>query len=310
MSDVSGPQAGGGCTTLISILSPVHNESKHIEEMITSLQHQTHTNWECVFVDDGSDDDTPEIIDASAALDKRIRLVHRGSRIGKSAAFNLAFREAKGDVIVLLAGDDRLPPHSLEVRAADLAGDPNDLNLAAYKLQAFSEDPRYDNMVLPRSPAAVSYSGGTLTMSRGLARLLFPVPESLPSEDLWLGYAAPKIASRVVENPTVILEYRIHPGNSNPRQAKFAEMDARIAPRHEAFKLLAVSTLPLDGVSRTHFHALWNAEQLRRQRKLLAITRAQGLTYTERGSFLAMASPTLFRLRSRFYKFFSGRQGR
>lgn len=297
---------------LISILSPVHNEERHLSEMISSVQGQTHEDWEIVFVDDGSSDRTVDIIREHAASDPRLKLSAHGRKLGKAAAYNVAFMHSTGSVVVLLAGDDRLPPNSLEMRAADMAGvGPQEKRLSAYKLRSFSDDARYDDMVLPRGDEAVSFSGGVLTMSRCLADDLFPIDESLPSEDIWLGYAAPAIATEIVRTPQVALEYRIHSGNSNPRQASFSDMSQRMATRHEAWRLLYQSEhLELGEGSRDKLKALWRAEEHRRDRQYLALMRTDGLSLPERLSLLAMAHPAPFAVRKVFYRALSGRQGR
>lgn len=295
----------------ISVLSPVYNEQAHLPEMLGSLRAQTHDDWEVCFVDDGSTDETVSLIETAAAGDERIRLVGHGKKVGKAAAFNRAYAASTGTVIVLLAGDDRLPPDSMAIRAADLGTcRPGERGLAAYKLRSFSDDPAVDAMVLPRGDAT-SASGGVLTFSRELADLVFPIPESLPSEDIWLGFASPAVSRRYVKNPAVVLEYRIHPGNSNPRSRDFETMSASIAPRHEAWRLLLEQDrFLLPRSDRAHLQALYAAEQHRRRGDVAAILRQRGLSLAERGSLAAMADARLWRARKRFYRVLSGRQGR
>ncbi len=295
----------------ISILSPVYNEEQHLQEMLDSVRAQSHDDWELLFVDDGSTDGTVGQLQDAAQGDPRIRLVAHGEKLGKVAAFNLAFEASTGDVIVLLAGDDRLPPESLAVRSADLRScPPGSLGLASYKLKTFSDDPDVDGMTLPRGDAT-SMSGGSLTFSRELARVVFPIPESLPSEDIWLGFAGPAVAGRHVRNPVVVLEYRIHPGNSNPRNRPFEVMSASITPRHEAYRLLLdQDRFPLPAPVREHLVALYAAEVARREGHTARILRTRGLTWPERASVASMSRPDLWRLRSRFYALLSGWQGR
>lgn len=295
----------------ISILSPVYNEEQHLPEMLDSLRGQTNPDWEVVFVDDGSTDGTVTLIQAAAQDDPRIRLASHGRKFGKAAAFNAAFAASTGDGIVLLAGDDRLPPDSLAIRAADLAScGPGEFGLAAYKLRSFSDDPGFDGMELPRGEAT-SASGGVLTFTRELAEVVFPIPEQLPSEDIWLGFAAPAVTRHYVKNPVVVLEYRIHPGNSNPRNRDFTAMSASIGPRHEAWRLLLEQDrFPLPASDRAHLEALYAAEVNRRLGRPLQVLRQKGLSPAERGSLAAMADPRLWALRQRFYRVLSGRQGR
>src|SRR6187200_2452417 len=99
----------------VSILSPVFNESLYIDEMIRTVVAQSHSDWELLFVDDGSTDETADLIHTWTLTDPRIKLVSRDQKLGKVAAFNRAFDESSGSLLVLLAGDDRLPPDSLAI---------------------------------------------------------------------------------------------------------------------------------------------------------------------------------------------------
>ena len=295
----------------ISILSPVFNEEEHIEEMIDSVRAQDYPDWEICFVDDGSTDATVAKVEAAAAADQRIRLVSRGEKLGKAAAFNRAYSAATGDVIAILSGDDRLTPDALTIRAADMATcRPGELGMATYKLRSFSQDPAFDGMVLPRGDAT-SASGGSLTFSRELADIIFPIPESLPSEDLWLGCAGPALSRRHIKHPVAIWEYRIHGGNSNPRHRGFDAMTAAIAPRHEAWRLrLEQDRFELPAADRATLQARYAAEQARRRGDVLGILRTAGLPLIDRLGFAGMADLRLWAVRRRFYKLLSGRQGR
>ncbi len=296
----------------VSILSAVHNEALYIEEMIDSVLDQTVSDWELLFVSDGSTDTTVDQVMSRAAQDGRIRLIGDGSKIGKVAAFNQAYAASSGEVIVLLAGDDTLPPDSLEIRARPFAGrDNRTARMVCFcKLVTMSDDPRHDGMLLPRGEAT-SHSGGTITMSRGLADLAFPVDPGLVSEDPWLSRAAEGIADEVVEVGHPVLNYRIHEANSNPRMQSFAVMSEAMARRHEAWRLLLdCERLPLSEQTRTKLVALYRAELLRRQGQVPALIGVRDLPLVDRVAFAAMAHPLLFRVRQRFYRLFTGRRGR
>src|SRR5690606_22230425 len=100
-----------------------------------------------------------------------------------------------------------------------------------------SQDPERDGMVLPRG-AGASHSGGTVTMTRKLADQVFPIHSSLISEDLWITRAAEGLAETVQEHSDIVLNYRIHSGNSNPRGRSFPEMWTAMGARHRAWRLL------------------------------------------------------------------------
>ena len=56
---------------LITVISPVYNGGKYIQQFIDSIRNQTYTNWELLLVDDGSTDNSPSIIANNAKADCR-----------------------------------------------------------------------------------------------------------------------------------------------------------------------------------------------------------------------------------------------
>ena len=95
-----------------SIIIPVYNVAPYLRECLDSVLAQTFTDWEMICVDDGSTDDSGEILDTYAKQDHRIIAVHIRNR-GVSAARYAGFVKSKGNWIWLVDGDDRLLPHSL-----------------------------------------------------------------------------------------------------------------------------------------------------------------------------------------------------
>ena len=291
----------------VSILSPVFNESLYIDEMIRTVVAQSHSDWELLFVDDGSTDETADLIHTWTLTDPRIKLVSRDQKLGKVAAFNRAFDESSGSLLVLLAGDDRLPPDSLAIRHDSLFGSLGEVpeTVGFFKIRTFSDQRRFDGMVLPKGGRS-SRSGGSITLSRPLAQQLFPIDESLVSEDIWLASGATGLANKIVLGQEIVLDYRIHAGNSNPRMKPFQEMSDSIHSRHRAFKaLLECQRFKLDEKSVCQLSTMWNAEQLRRNQRTLRLL-ITDLPILDRAAFASMSNPALYRLRSYFYGFFSG----
>lgn len=295
----------------ISILTAVRNEEKHLAEMLQSLQAQTYPDWEVLLVDDGSTDRTVEIIKSYAEADARIMLVAQESAQGKVHAFNVAESAATGDVVALLAGDDRLPTGALAVRVAEFEGTENpDGTLALFKLKTFSEDPKFDGMVLPKGEHG-SRSGGSMTMSRDLADKVFPIPEHLVSEDIWLAEATDALAARVVSSKEIVLEYRIHDGNSNPRHQPFERMSEATHKRHAAWRaVLDAEHIPVKPERAARLELMWTAEQMRVKGQISRLLFRSGLPLLDRAAMISKSNKALYNLRSRYYKLFSGWRGR
>lgn len=106
---------------LVSIIMPAYNASRYIAGSIQSVLHQTYANWELLVVNDGSTDDTGQIINRIS--ESRIRYFEQQNS-GASAARNLALEEMKGQFFCFLDADDQLPDYSLELRVQSLLKSP------------------------------------------------------------------------------------------------------------------------------------------------------------------------------------------
>lgn len=91
---------------LISIIMPAYNCEKYIEEAIISVIKQTYRLWELIVVDDGSRDNTVEIIKGLSCKDDRIKLYINKENQGVSATRNRGISLADGDWIAFLDSDD------------------------------------------------------------------------------------------------------------------------------------------------------------------------------------------------------------
>jgi glycosyltransferase involved in cell wall biosynthesis len=107
----------------VSVIIPTFNYGQYIERTIASVQAQTLTDWECLVVDDGSADDTRDIVAAIAAADHRVSFLSQPSS-GVSAARNAGLRATTGALIQFLDADDLIGPLKLELQTALLASHP------------------------------------------------------------------------------------------------------------------------------------------------------------------------------------------
>lgn len=93
---------------LVSIITPTYNHSIFIGECIQSVLNQTYANWEMLIVNDGSTDDTTEVVQGYAERDKRIRLFEQ-KNIGilrLAETYNFSLSKTKGKYVAILEGDD------------------------------------------------------------------------------------------------------------------------------------------------------------------------------------------------------------
>ena len=110
-----------------SILIPVFNQVGKMDECIKSIKDQTFTDYEVIFVDDGSTDDSLSMLQGFAAEDDRYRVVSHGENKSLLCARYTGMREAQGERIVFLDSDDYLSPDTLETLHDELMKNPVDV---------------------------------------------------------------------------------------------------------------------------------------------------------------------------------------
>ncbi|GFO59512.1 glycosyl transferase [Geomonas silvestris] len=107
----------------VSLLMPVRDEARYLPAALTSLFRQSFTQWELVAVDDGSRDETPEILEAAARADARVRVL-RLPGSGLVPALNAGLALCRAPLLARMDGDDICHPRRLERQVAYLAEHP------------------------------------------------------------------------------------------------------------------------------------------------------------------------------------------
>lgn len=107
-------------TPKISIIIPCYNQQEFIDRCVKSVTEQTYTTWECILINDGSTDNTPELCGKWTKNDRRIKLFHKENG-GLSSARNAGVVNATGTYILFLDSDDRLSDeNSLQLLAENI----------------------------------------------------------------------------------------------------------------------------------------------------------------------------------------------
>lgn len=99
---------------LVSILIPVYNREKLIEETVQSAINQTYENFEVIIVDNKSTDDTWKVLEKLAGQDKRIKIFQNETNIGAVRNWKRCIDEASGKYGKILWSDDLIAPEFLE----------------------------------------------------------------------------------------------------------------------------------------------------------------------------------------------------
>ena len=212
---------------LVSVLIANYNYGHFIDRALDSLLAQSYRHFEGLVCDDGSTDDSREVVARYAGRDARIRLLEKENG-GVASALNMAYRACRGDVVCLLDADDFFASAKLERLVAcfrEQAG----VGLALHAMQVVDSQERE----VRRLP---SYGGGeegwiaetvharggrwrtmpasALAFRRTVAERLFPIPESTfrSEADGFLGMLA-VLLTPVAFLPETLASYWLHGAN-------------------------------------------------------------------------------------------------
>lgn len=121
-----------------SIVVPVFNASRTIERCIKSILNQTYASYEVILIDDGSTDDSGEVIDRLIKGKKGFKCIHKKNE-GVSEARNRGIKEAKGDYIIFIDDDDTINSELLEEINKEIEKN-SDLDLVRFQIQKVFDD--------------------------------------------------------------------------------------------------------------------------------------------------------------------------
>ncbi len=105
---------------LVSVIIPCYNQAQYLPEALKSVFSQTHPQWECIIVNDGSTDKTDEVAREWLTKDERFKYIKKENG-GLSSARNAGLKEAKGSLLQFLDSDDAIHPEkfALQIKALD-----------------------------------------------------------------------------------------------------------------------------------------------------------------------------------------------
>lgn len=110
---------------LISILIPCYNEGRNARETISAAARQCYSNIEIIAIDDGSSDDTFDVLLELSHQFEKLRVIKLDANQGKAVALNTGILAAKGDYVVCIDGDALLEPEAVTYLCEPLVNNPN-----------------------------------------------------------------------------------------------------------------------------------------------------------------------------------------
>lgn len=194
----------------VSIIVPCYNQAQFLSQCLDSILAQTYTNWECIIINDGSLDNSQQVIEAYVSRDTRIRYVYQENQ-GPSVARNNGILQSKGEFILPLDADDKIaetylekalsifetqPDVKLVYCKAELYGDVNEL----WQLPPYSyEELLWGNMIF----CSALYRRSDYDKTNGYNPNM---KEGLEDWDFWLSFLLP--SDKVYQIDEVLFYYR------------------------------------------------------------------------------------------------------
>lgn len=222
--------------TLISVVISNYNYAHYMEAAIQSVLEQTYNKIEIIVVDDGSTDDSREVINAFKGKIASIFQDHKG----QCSALNAGFSASRGDIIIFLDSDDSLVADAIERLAHPFIGNQaiakcqgymNAIDAEGHSLRKrvpphLSPSGSYKDEVLKHGPSATrdAWTSGN-AWARWFLEQVMPLPEDTENSVFPDGCLNPLAA---LYGPVVTLEkpvalYRIHGHNNGPAGYVFNE---------------------------------------------------------------------------------------
>ena len=215
---------------LVSILVSNYNYARFIGDSIKSALDQTYSNIELIICDDGSTDNSIEVIEEYARRDSRLHLIRKANG-GQASGFNAAFAASRGEIIALLDSDDLFLPHKVERIVADFQAHP-DAGFGVHRVVRMSADLRRQGVWPMSDPLPAGWYGtrllsdggilpytpptSGLSLRRDVAERLFPLPLEHPlvsCPDQLIVRLAPFLTN-VTREDEALSSYRLHGSNN------------------------------------------------------------------------------------------------
>lgn len=212
---------------LVSVLIANYNYAHYIGEAIESVLNQTYANFEIVVCDDGSTDDSVQVIHSYIQFDSRIHLITKENG-GVASALNAAFAVSKGDIICLLDADDIFETEKLAQIVQAYKKNP-DVGFVTHRVLRINDQGNVQGVLplLHRIPSGwygpeLLRNGGILpdlppcsglSLRRNVAIKIFPINESFTRNADGVVHKLAPLATRILGLDSPLARYRLHNAN-------------------------------------------------------------------------------------------------
>lgn len=204
---------------MISVIIPVYNVERYLEECLNSLQHQTYTDIEVVLVNDGSTDNSKTICKRYCEEDSRFLLINQKNQ-GQSVARNVGVAASKGEFIAFVDSDDIIQKNYLEKLMQYMTEEVDivESNFTVSKKDFLVENSKETTILFEgNSNEAVKIFPNHVLSVNPVTKLYrreiveaVPYPEGLIYEDIYCGIGMLKYIRKIIKIDYVGYYYRQH----------------------------------------------------------------------------------------------------
>jgi glycosyltransferase involved in cell wall biosynthesis len=209
---------------LVSVIIPAFNASSFIGACVDSVIQQTYSNWECIIVDDGSQDETLELLDKYRDR-PQFKIIHHPNNANKgvSKTRNLGIEHSQGTYIAFLDADDVFHPNKLALQVAYMQSNP-EVVLTHSNVDFIQDglDGYFSGFDLGSTPFTYAFreygnwlqsnpicNSSVLVRANAVKQVEFSIPQLFQFED-WLLWILVSFKGDFHYMPKALVNYRLH----------------------------------------------------------------------------------------------------
>lgn len=218
---------------LISIVIPVYNASPYLKDTIRTIEEQTYSNWEVIFVDDASTDESLQILQKFKAENlkngrrNRVEILSSTKNKGPAAARNAGIKATKGKYLVFLDADDVWDKNKLKKQLAFQKEKGCAFSFTGYE---FADETATRNGTVVHVPEKISYEEALKNTTISTITVMFDrekipeelllMPENCQREDTatWWNILKHNYTAYGLDEPLSV--YRRHAGSHSANKVK------------------------------------------------------------------------------------------